>query len=326
MPLSGESNRAALPKSPGSGPQIALFIDKFEWHARQMLRAFNQLGARCVPMRLSACSFDMRRQSGLAIPGFGPQLPDLVLVRAVGLGSFEAITLRLGLLHALIAQGVPVVNSARSIELCVDKAATSFQLFKNGIPTPQAFALQSPRATRALVRRECAHGPLVLKPLFGAQGRGLKLIRHESDLPEIETMAGVYYLQRFIGRSQNGDEQNGYSDIRVLVSQGRVVAAMTRRATHWITNIKLGAQAEPLALEPDGIDLALRAAAAVGADFAGVDLLRTAAGELMVIEVNSMPGWQGLQSVTDFSIAEVLAGDLLAAHGFAPHAPAELAS
>lgn len=321
MPLSAEARAAGGPKTAGSGPQIALFIDRFEWHAREMLRAFNRLGARCVPMRLSACSFDTRRPSGLAVPGFGARLPDFALVRAIGLGSFEAITLRLGLLHAMIEQGVPVTNSARAIECCVDKAATSFFLYKQGIPTPPTFALQSPRATRALVRRECLDGPLVLKPLFGAQGRGLKLIRHESDLPDIETMAGVYYLQRFVGH-----EQNGYSDIRVLVSQGRVVAAMTRRAEHWITNIKLGARPEPVSLDAEMADLALRAAAAVGADFAGVDLLRAADGRLLVIEVNSMPGWQGLQSVTDFSIAEALADDLLSRHGFAPASAAELAS
>ncbi len=300
------------PAAKESGPQVVLFIDKLEFHAREMTRAFAKLGARCVPMRLSACSIDTRRPSGLAIPGFGAQLPDLVLVRAVGLGTFESITLRLSMLHAMIAQGVPVTNTARAIECCVDKAATSFYLHQNKVATPETFALQSPRATRALVRRECARGPLVLKPLFGAQGRGLKLIRHESDLPEVETIAGVYYLQRFVGH-----DENGYSDIRVLVSQNRVIAAMTRRADHWITNIKLGAVPEPVTLDAEATDLALRAAAAVGADFAGVDLLRAADGKLVVIEVNSMPGWQGLQSVTDFSIADRLAQDLLARHGFA---------
>lgn len=326
MPPLDETNLASFPAPAGKGAQVALFIDKFEWHAREMLRAFTRLGVRCVPMRLSACRFDTRRPSGVAMPGFGPNLPDFALVRAVGAGSFEAITLRLGLLHAMIGQGVPVTNSARSIECCVDKAATSYLLHQQNIPTPPTFALQSPRAARALVRSECRNGPLVLKPLFGAQGRGLQLIRHESDLPDIDTVAGVYYLQRFIGRQNIAGESESYSDIRVLVSQNRAVAAMTRRAKHWITNIKLGASPEPIVLDAQMSELAIRAAAAVGADFAGVDLLRTAEGTLSVIEVNSMPGWQGLQSVTDFSIADVLASDLLARHGFAPAAAAELAS
>ena len=97
----------------------------------------------------------------------------MILVRAVGLVRSVSITLRLGLLHALKDMGVPIANSPRAIELCVDKAATSFRCFNAGIPTPETFALESPRQTRALVRRECARGPLVLKPLFGAQGRGL---------------------------------------------------------------------------------------------------------------------------------------------------------
>ncbi len=320
MPRSGDAAVARIQRQSASGPQIALLIDRFEWHARELTRAFARLGARVVPVRLSACSLDTRRPSGIAIPGFAARLPDLVLVRAIGLGSFKSITLRLGILHALMELRVPVANTPRSIERCVDKAATSFLCFKNGIPTPQTFALQSPRQTRALVRRECLNGPLVLKPLFGAQGRGLKLIRHELDLPDIETMAGVYYLQRFVGI-----ERNGYSDVRVLVAQGRVLAAMTRRADHWITNVKLGARPEPVTLDGEMQDVALKAAAAVEADFAGVDLLRGADGRLTVIEVNSMPGWQGLQSVTDFSIAEELAGALLARYAVTSAPLAEMA-
>lgn len=321
MPPSAEADVLRLPEEAASGPQIALFIDRFDWNTKEVIRAFGRLGARVVPLRLSACSLDTRRPSGLAIPGFPARLPDLVLVRAIGLGTFESITLRLGILHALVELGVPVANTPRSIERCVDKAATSFLCFKNGLPTPPTFALQSPRQTRALVRRECAHGPLVLKPLFGAQGRGLKLIRHESDLPEIESMAGVYYLQRFVGV-----ERDGYSDIRVLVAQGRVVAAMTRRANHWITNVKLGARPEPLTIDVEICDLAIRAAAVVEAEFAGVDLLRGPDGQLTIIEVNSMPGWQGLQKVTAFSIADELVNGLMRHHGLAPAGAAEMAS
>jgi tetrahydromethanopterin:alpha-L-glutamate ligase len=319
MPRS--SDLARMPRQPASGPQIALLIDRHEWHAKELTRAFARFGARVVPLRLSACSFDTRRPGGISIPGFGARLPDLVLVRAIGLGTFESITLRLGILHALIELEVPVANTPRGIERCVDKAATSFLCFKNAIPTPETFALQSPRQARALARRECQRGPLVLKPLFGAQGRGLKLIRRESDLPNIESMAGVYYLQRFVGV-----DREGYSDVRVLVAQGRVLAAMTRRAGQWITNVKLGAKPEPVTIDAEMRDLAVRAAAAVEADFAGVDLLRGPDGRLTVIEVNSMPGWQGLQSVTEFSIAEELAGALLNRHGIAPALPAEMAS
>jgi RimK family alpha-L-glutamate ligase len=279
---------------------------------RQLTTALTQRGATVVVLRLSSCGFNTRRPAGLVLPGFGPRLPDLVLVRAIGAGTFETVTLRLGILHALDALGVPVANRARSIEACVDKSMTSFLLAKDKITTPPTWAVQSAQAAAAIVRSEAPRGPLVLKPLFGAQGRGLKLIRHVDDLPPPETLAGAYYLQRFVGR-----ERTHYNDFRVLVSQGRVVAAMARHAEHWITNVKLGARPAVVEVDAEMQDLAQRACAAVGADFAGVDLIRDDAGCLSVIEVNSMPGWRGLQSVVEFSIAERLADDLLSRYGWA---------
>ena len=145
--------------------------------------AFARAGAAAVPIRLAQCGFDTRRPSGLVIPGFGADLPDAVFVRAIGSGTFESVTLRLDVLHSLAAIGVPVFNSARAVEICVDKAATSFALARHGLPTPPTWTVQSEQAARQIVRREAGRGPLVLKPLFGAQGFGLKLIRREDDLP-----------------------------------------------------------------------------------------------------------------------------------------------
>nr|CAJ01585.1 hypothetical protein orf7 [Methylocapsa acidiphila] len=283
----------------------------YDWHARDLAAAFARAGAIAAPIRLSQCGFDTRRPGGLVIPGFGAELPDAVFVRAIGSGTFESVTLRLGVLHSLADVGVPVVNSARAIELCVDKAATSFALARRGIPTPPTWTVQSEQAAQQIVRREAGRGPLVLKPLFGAQGFGLKLIRRVEDLPPFEAVEGVYYLQRFIAGGCDT-----FRDIRLFVSHGEVIAAMTRHAKQWITNVKLGARPEPF--EPDAamIDLALRASAAVAAEFAGVDIITDAAGAAYVLEVNSMPGWRGLQKVTPFSVADRLAGDLLARIGF----------
>ncbi len=294
-----------------SGPKIALAVDLYDWHARDLAAAFARAGALAIPIRLGHCGFDTRRPGGLAIPGFGADLPDALFVRAIGSGTFESVTLRLDVLHSLEALGVPVLNSARAIEICVDKAAASFALARNGIPTPPTWTVQSEQAARQTVRREAGRGPLVLKPLFGAQGYGLKLIRREDDLPPFEEVEGVYYLQRFAAV-----ERGGFHDIRVFVSQGEVIAAMTRHATHWITNIKLGARPEWCEPDAEMIDLALRASAAVGADFAGVDMIRDAADRLQVLEINSMPGWRGLQKVSRFSIAGRLAADVLTRIGW----------
>ncbi len=264
--------------------------------------------ARTLP--LAALAFDATHPSGIAIPGFGDALPDAVLVRAVGAGSFEAVTRRLGILHALAQLGVPVWNSAAAIERCVDKSMTSFLLSRAGLLTPPTFAVEGRAAAEAVARRELAAGPLVLKPLFGAQGRGIRLVRCLADLPAADAVGQVFYLQRYV-------ERRGppFRDVRAFVCAGRVVAMMSRCGADWITNVTRGAAPEPLSGGLDRAalaDLAVAAAAAVGTDFAGVDLVEGADGALKVLEVNSMPAWSGLQSVAAVDIADALVEALLA--------------
>jgi glutathione synthase/RimK-type ligase-like ATP-grasp enzyme len=126
----------------------------------------------------------------------------------------------------------------------------------------------------------------------------------------LKSTEGVYYLQRFVAV-----ERNGFRDLRLFVSEGKVIASMTRHAAQWITNMKLGAQSDWLEPDAEMTDLALRAAAAVGASFAGVDLIRDASDALQVLEINSMPGWRGLQKVAPFPIADYLARQVLAQLG-----------
>lgn len=289
-------------------PMIALVVDRMDWHAHELARALAAQGATTVPVKLEACGFDTQRRSGLSMPGFGEGLPDAVLVRSMSGGSFQAVTLRLGILHALRRNDVLVVNDALAIERCVDKSMTSFLLARAGIATPPTWAMESQETARETVRRETPNGPLVLKPLFGSQGRGLRLIRAEHELPDPTVVAGVYYLQRYVGV-----ERDGFRDFRLLVSAGRVVAAMVRHARHWITNIKQGGRPISAAVDAEIKGLAVAAADAVGAHFAGVDIMHDADGRAMVLEVNSMPAWSALQKVTTASIADVLAVDLIAA-------------
>jgi tetrahydromethanopterin:alpha-L-glutamate ligase len=288
---------------------IGLVIDRWDWHARGIAKALAALGADTLAIKLPLCGFDTRSASGLSIPGFA-SLPDAVIVRTMSGGTFEAVTMRLGILHALRELGVMVWNDARAIERCVDKSMTSFLLSRAGIPTPDTWATESHEAALTIVRREAMQGPLVLKPLFGSQGRGLRLIHRESGLPEPGMVAGAYYLQRFMGV-----EREGFRDFRLLVSQGRVIAAMVRHAPTWITNVKRGGRPVAAVVDAEVKDLAVRATASVGAAFAGVDILYGADGRPTVLEVNSMPAWAGVQKVMTADIATVIAGDLIAALG-----------
>jgi len=289
------------------GPLVALVSDQRDWHARQMEAAFVAKGARFERIDLAKCGFDTTRFGGLALERLRTRLPDAVHVRTLASGSFEAITKRLGVLHALSALGVPVLNDARAIERCVDKSMTSFMLARMGVPTPPTWTTESVDEARDLVARESGGGPFVLKPLFGSQGKGLRLIRTPGDLPALEAVAGVYYLQRF----QEVDGE-GFRDFRLFVVNGRVIAAMMRRAATWITNVKQGGEPWSVSRDDRLERLATVAAAAVGATIAGVDILISAAGGPTVLEVNSMPAWSGLQKVARIDIAEAIAGEVMA--------------
>lgn len=198
----------------GERPRVAILVDKVDWHARRLTKAFEDLGALPHCLSLKDCGFSTQATHGLTLPGFGERLPDGVFVRCVSGGSFEQVTLRLGILHALDALGVAVRNDARAIERCVDKSTTSFLLRRAGIPTPETWTCESGEQARALLEREAGPGrPLVLKPLFGSQGRGLRLLEDAAELPPSEEVAGVYYLQRFVAAPEAD-----WRDWRILVA------------------------------------------------------------------------------------------------------------
>src|SRR5437763_5376080 len=264
-----------------AGLRVAIMTDESGWHTRQVLRALRERGCngRCVD--LAQCRIETGAAwHGLVLPGFGAELPDAVLVRGIAGGSFEQVTKRLGILHALREFGVPVYNDARAIERSVDKSMTTLLLHAAGVPTPPTWAMESAAAAERLVTRESAAGrALVLKPLFGSQGQGLQRVGWVDGvhvpLPPLEAGYGsLAYLQRFLPQRAHPGH-----DYRVLVVGGAAVAGMRRVSEHWIHNVAQGAHCEPQPLEngigPEIARLAEAAARALDMDYAGVDLLPT---------------------------------------------------
>ena len=292
-----------------SGPRIALFVEdgSGDWHARRLRSAMEARGARVVTTTLSACAFDTSCPSGMDIPGFDGLLPDGAFVRSVSTGTLEQITFRLGILHALRESGVRVWNAARAIERCVDKSTATFLFKKSGLSTPPTLVFET--RVFALSHLSAVSSPFVLKPLFGSQGNGVRRAHSPDELPPAQDVGDVYYMQHYL----RAPDATLFEDWRVFVCSGCVLSAMVRRGKTWITNVHQGAK--PLAHEPcdEMSRMALSAAAAIGADYAGIDLIRDQSGQLMVLEINSNPAWKGLQSVTSVDIADVLAADFLAA-------------
>src|SRR5258706_8556523 len=252
--------------------RIAIMTDEIGWHSARLQKALRARGCsgRCVD--LAACRFDTTwAWHGLVIPGFGRDLPDAAIVRGIAGGTFEQVTARLGILHALRELGVPVYNDARAIERSVDKSMTSFLLHLAGIPTPPASTTESAaQARRVVMRAAAADQRLVLKPLFGSQGKGLRQVGQVDGkfaaLPPLEEYARLAYLQQYVESAA----RPGF-DWRVLVVGGRAVAAMRRVSKNWVRNVAQGARCEPQPITGSSMleiaDIAVQATTALGLDY-----------------------------------------------------------
>lgn len=226
---------------------------------------------------------------------------DAVLVRTMPPGSLEQVVFRMDVLARLEAAGTVVVNPPKAVEVAVDKYLTTARLQAAGLVTPRTFVCQT--VDDALDGFAQLGGDVVLKPLFGAEGRGIARLTDEAVLQRAASLlvglGAVLYLQEFIPHA-------GF-DLRVLLV-GQNAWGMRRRNTlDWRTNVSRGAVAEPLELSAELVETARCAAAAVGAPVAGVDLLPGDDGRLYAIEVNAVPGWQALSRVSGVDVAhEVL--------------------
>jgi ribosomal protein S6--L-glutamate ligase len=224
---------------------------------------------------------------------------DGVLVRMMPPGSLEQVVFRMDALHRVAAYGVPVWNPPRAVEAAVDKYLTLALLDQSGLPVPPTWTGQT--ASEALNAFDNLGGDVVVKPLFGSEGRGLVRVSDRElawrTLHALQRMGAVLYLQKMIRHPGH--------DVRIFVLQRQVLGAIRRfaRSGEWRTNVSLGGRAEPAKLDFDATRLALAAATALGAEIAGVDLVEDLERGLTILEVNAVPGWRALSKVTGVDVA-----------------------
>ncbi|MCX7627052.1 MAG: RimK family alpha-L-glutamate ligase [Methylophilaceae bacterium] len=289
--------------------RIPVFTDDPGWHGKHLQAAFAARGREAVFVSLKDCQLDLSQtQPRVRIPGF-EQLPAGVFVRGVPGGTVQQVIQRLDILHALKALGCRVYNDGRAIERTVDKAMTSFLLHLHGVPTPPTWVCESREQAQSIILRETMTGRrLVMKPLFGSQGQGVRRLEWgmKVPVPMEQHVDGVYYLQGYVDSGEGA-----WHDYRVFVIAGRVAGAMVRRGNHWINNVAQGGRCEPLVPSEALAELALAAARAVDIDYCGGDVICDRLGHLYVLEVNGIPAWKGLQGVVEADIAQALVDDFL---------------
>ncbi|MCK4685950.1 MAG: RimK family alpha-L-glutamate ligase, partial [Pirellulales bacterium] len=276
---------------------LAILGSAKSWHVAELLKASSSNNIR-------AAVIDWEKIGSLAISQgekFWPNslhTADAILVRTMPAGTLEQVISRMDILARLASRGSVVLNNPKALESAIDKYVTTTRLIDAGIPVPPSAIVQS-----SADLEKCNvqfGGDVVLKPIFGSNGQGL--FRLEGDtkpLPPFFSETGVAVAQQYIA--------NDGWDARILVV-GTEAFAMRRIAAdgEWRTNIARGGKAELFTPPSEWIQLAHAATQAVGAHIAGVDILPSRDGSIWVLEVNAVPGWRALQTVTSKNISAAI--------------------
>jgi RimK family alpha-L-glutamate ligase len=317
---------------PASGWTIGIFASSEGWHSAELCRVLGDrhqlhfLDIRRLTARLAAGSSVL--DCGL-FPAAGPADAgrlaaakagaqsepvrisglDGVVIRAMPGGTLEETVFRMDALAELQRCGVAVINPARTVEACVDKYLSLVLLQRAGLPVPITFCGTSAR--EGLDFLVSCGGRAVLKPVFGSEGRGLMLL-DDPDLAArvlgwLESTGQAIYLQEFV--------EHGHRDLRILVAGGELAAMQRVNPADWRVNAARGALAVHHEPSRDEAELAFEACRATGAMIAGVDLARDASGRLVILEINSAPGWKHLARTADGDVSAMVGRAITAAIG-----------
>jgi len=279
---------------------IAVLGSATSWYSDDLRRAAGD-AHRIVPItyRNLAAQVD-ETDIGLQSGAENLRRFDAVLVRSMPPGSLEQVVFRMDMLGQLAEQGVPIVNPPRAIEVAVDKYLATTRLQAAGLLVPRTITCQTTQ--QAMEGFLQLGSDVVVKPLFGGEGRGITRVTDPAIAQRVfqalEAIGSVLYLQEFIPHEG--------CDLRLLVVGKQVLGMRRRNPADWRTNISRGAVAEPLEVTDELASLARRAADAVGAPLAGVDLLPGKDGRLYALEVNAVPGWRALAKVSKTDVAELV--------------------
>lgn len=270
--------------------------------SRSLLRACAALGT-ATALAPASIRVEVDGEEGIRLR-FGPRPVEefdvLLLLRGLGPGGDYDVQL---LAYRLLEEeGHLVINSLDALLSARDKLRTSALLARAGVPTPPAAVVQQSGDLADAFAR--LGSQVIAKPQWGSLGEGIELL-HDDDrgrarAAELLEDRGALYLQAFV--------DHGGRDLRLFVVGDRVEAAMERRAPpdEIRTNLQVGGVGRQIQPDRELREIAVRAARAIGLDWAGVDVAIGPAGPT-VLEVNGSPGWEGIDRTTRRDMGEAIA-------------------
>jgi ribosomal protein S6--L-glutamate ligase len=225
---------------------------------------------------------------------------DLCFLRSFGPGSCEQITKRISMMEHLEFSGTHVINPTYAYRKVKDKYSMSYALANAGLPVPKTYITEM---ANWAYRASQDFSQIVYKPIVGGLGFG-SMKFDDSDMAfnafkTLERLGHPLYIQEYLDKPSR--------DIRVFVVRDEVLASIYRVAPpgRWKTNVAQGSQVKAFKLSHELREISLKAVKTVGLLYAGVDIIETSNGPV-ILEVNGSPSWQGLQEATGINVAEHL--------------------
>ncbi|MCA9211809.1 MAG: RimK family alpha-L-glutamate ligase [Planctomycetales bacterium] len=277
---------------------LAVIGSSKSWYLSDLMRAANATGDTITSLPFTQIASSVRGgKCCVTSDGFDLSQFDAVLVRSMPPGTLEQVVFRMDCLLQLESQGVLVLNSPRSLEAAIDKYVGTARLIRAGLTVPETIVCQT--VDQAMEAFHSLESDVVLKPIFGGEGRGIVRISDEAIAVRVtrslEQTGCVFYVQKYV-------DHEG-ADIRVFLLGEQAYGMRRENRLDWRTNVSQGGTAKALDVSDELRSDALAAARAMETEIAGIDFLQGRDGVRYALEVNAVPGWRALSKATNSDIA-----------------------
>ena len=279
--------------------QTAIISDRHDWHTERIEFFLKKNKCNVTRLKFSDIELNFSEKKNFFF-NKNIQKLDAVWVRFLNGQSLEEITTKLTYLHLLDELNIYVHNSALAIEKTVDKVRTSGLLKINRILSPDT-NIWIGKKKKHIVKKDS-----LLKPIFGSQGKGIIFVRKNTNLSEIKSLGNVFYLQNFIGKIKD----QKFSDLRILVSNHKVIASMQRESKSFLTNVYQGASYHRIIISSDIIKLSEKISRIFKLGYGGIDI-KIIKKKNFVLEVNSIPSWKNINRLYKEDLSEKLVQDFI---------------
>ena len=279
--------------------QTAIISDVHDWHTEKIEFFLKKNKCNVTRLNFKDIELNFSENKNFFFNNNIHKL-DAVWVRFLNGQSLEEITTKLTYLHLLNELNIYVHNSALTIEKTVDKVRTSGLLKINKILSPNTHVWIGEKKKK-IIKKDS-----LLKPIFGSQGKGIILFKKNTNLSEKKSSGNVFYLQNFVGEIRD----QTFSDLRVLVSNHKVIASMERTSESFLTNVYQGASYHRVKISSEIIKLSEKISRIFKLGYGGIDI-KIIKKKNFVLEINSIPSWKNINKLYKKDLSEKLVKDFI---------------